>query len=84
MYSECSLDCGNDGGRCLQTKIPDMPEICACPDGIYSNSSCVEVEDGNENESNITSMNIHGLLLNCSIEMISTFFVLSSSFNCCL
>ncbi|CAF1512602.1 unnamed protein product, partial [Adineta steineri] len=31
VQGECSLDCGNDGGRCLETKIKDMPEICACP-----------------------------------------------------
>jgi hypothetical protein len=59
LYSECSLDCGDNGARCLETKIPNMPEICACPDGTYTNSSCVEVED--ENENNMTSINIHGL-----------------------
>jgi len=58
---ECSLDCGDNGGRCLETKIPDMPEICSCSDGTYTNSSCVEVEGENENENNITTINIHGL-----------------------
>ncbi len=54
------MDCGDNGGRCLETKIPDMPEICSCSDGTYTNSSCIEVEDENENENNITTINIHG------------------------
>ncbi|CAF0743183.1 unnamed protein product [Adineta steineri] len=59
VQGECSLDCGNDGGRCLETKIKDMPEICACPDGTYTNSSCIEIEEKNDNETEITSINIH-------------------------
>jgi hypothetical protein len=59
LYSECSLDCGN-GSRCLETKIPHLPEICACSDGTYTNSTCSEIEL--EDENNITSINAHGLL----------------------
>jgi hypothetical protein len=57
FYSECSLNCGNNGSRCLVTKIPDMPEICACSDGTFTNSTCPEIEE----ENNITLINIHGL-----------------------
>ncbi len=69
--SECSLDCGN-GSRCLETKIPDMSEICACSDGTYTNSTCPEIEDIN----NITSINIHGCEERCVFfsEMIRFFF----------
>ena len=69
---ECSLDCGSHGGRCLQTKMPDMSEICSCPDGTYSNSTCLDVADGQEN--NVTSINIHGLLF--SEAKLSIYFVL--------
>jgi len=58
LYSECSLNCGN-GSLCLQTKIPNLPEICACSDGTYTNSTCAEIEL--EDENNITSINTHGL-----------------------
>jgi hypothetical protein len=61
LYSECSLDCGDDGGRCLKTEIPGLPEICACPDGIYTNSTCAEEDDEEEqHETNMTSINDHG------------------------
>lgn len=57
IYSECSLNCGNNASRCLQTKIPNLPEICACSDGTFTNSTCREIEE----ESNITSINTQGL-----------------------
>ena len=54
---ECSLDCGNQSSRCLKTKIPHLPEICACSDGTFSNSTCPVVEQEKEN---VTAINIHG------------------------
>lgn len=62
---ECSLDCGNDG-RCLNTKIPSMPEICACSDGMYTNGTCPDVVD--TPEANITSMNLHGIMSYNNVE----------------
>jgi len=40
----------------METKISGLPEICACSDGTYTNSTCPEVEPNN-----ITMINIHGL-----------------------
>lgn len=54
---ECSLNCGGEGNRCLKTKIPNLPEICACSDGTFSNLTCPEME---ENKENVTAINIHG------------------------
>ena len=58
LYSDCSLNCGNNASRCLNTKIPNLPEICACSDGTFTNSTCRDIE---EEISNITSTDIHGL-----------------------
>lgn len=59
FYSECSLNCGNNNGsRCLVTKIRHLPQICACSDGTYTNSTCPDVV---KEENNVTSINIHGL-----------------------
>lgn len=54
-YSECSLKCGRDS-QCLETKIPGLPEVCACSDGTYTNFTCPQME-----QNNVTSINIHGL-----------------------
>ncbi len=58
LYSECSLNCGNNSSRCLQTRIPHLPEICACSDGTFTNSTCRDVE---EESNTTTSVNAHGL-----------------------
>ena len=60
LDSECSLDCGDEGGRCLKTVIPNMPEICACPDGMYTNSSCADLEEEEDDGTNMTAINLHG------------------------
>ena len=61
FHSECSLDCGNSTGQCLKTEITNMPEICACSNGMYTNSSCADVDNENENNNSFASINIHGL-----------------------
>jgi hypothetical protein len=55
------LDCGDEGGQCLETVIPGIPEICACPGGMYTNSTCADLEEEDEEDvTNMTSINAHG------------------------
>ncbi len=64
------MNCGN-GSQCLQTKIPNLPEICACSDGTYTNSTCAEIDL--EDENNITSINTHGLSEWYSVDWFDSF-----------